>query len=109
MLHAIPVPALALAGLALVPGAAQAQTAATDSDLPHVMVRYDDLNLATGKGRHLLEYRLRHAAAEACGRPDRQAPMPYDFESMHCYDKALASAHTDLAAVISHARMASRQ
>jgi UrcA family protein len=37
---------------------------------PQVMVRYDDLDLATRKGRTSLYHRLRHAATKVCPNAD---------------------------------------
>ena len=102
-------PSLALAGLVLVPALGLAAPAFADTDAPQIAVRYDDLNLATAKGRHLLDYRLRHSAAVVCGRSDGDRPLPSDFGARHCYDEALNHAHEQLAAVMGHARMASRQ
>jgi UrcA family protein len=98
------------ASLALVPvlvlAAAPAFAETTDPDVHHMTVRYDDLDLSTAKGRHLLDYRLRHSAAEVCGHEDGQKPRPEEMEGMRCYDKALTSARMAMAGVISHAQMA---
>jgi UrcA family protein len=98
------------ASLALVPvfvlAAAPAFAETTDPDVHHMAVRYDDLDLSTAKGRHLLDSRLRHSAAEVCGHEDGQQPRPEDMEGMHCYDKALTNARMAMAGVINHAQMA---
>ena len=48
--------------------ASHAQVAATDIDVPSVVVKYDDLNLATKEGSRVLYNRLESAAERVCPR-----------------------------------------
>jgi UrcA family protein len=59
------VAALIVAGFA----AASASTSARAADSRPIAVSYADLDLATAKGRAILDRRLLHAARAACGTP----------------------------------------
>jgi len=52
------------------------------------IVRYDDLNLASARGRERLEIRLRHAAESVCGTASARA-LNEMRTTVHCRKQAL--------------------
>jgi UrcA family protein len=77
--------ATALAGTAI------AARAAPTDDRPQAVVRYDDLNLASDAGTHVLLRRLRQAAHRVCDIPGTRE-MTLLIASRSCYQQALQSA-----------------
>jgi UrcA family protein len=57
-----------------------------------VLVVYDDLNLASAKGRAVLDQRIERAAVKICGRADGRSAM--DRAIAACQRETLAAAKT---------------
>lgn len=70
-------------------------------------VHYADLDPATPKGKARLEARLRAAASAVCGASYGAQPVGEAMEARRCYNKALQSAHRQMAD-IGNARLVSR-
>jgi UrcA family protein len=104
MQHAFAWRTAVLAGLALIPALtltatpALAQSTNSDVVVTRLDVHYHDLDLATAKGRARLEARLRRASAQVCGLADGTGLWRGDDAGQDCYNRALAQAHTALAA-----------
>ena len=71
---------------------AGAQRVDTPMNYPSVVVRYADLNLATGEGTRVLYARLSSAASRACGGQPGMRELRRQQNYRACYDKAMAKA-----------------
>ena len=60
-------------------------------------VRYDDLDVGTGYGAHVLKARIEHAAREACDQLDRDYPDAADRDGRDCYSDAVRDGLHDAA------------
>ena len=87
---------VALAGFT-VPAAAE-----DESDKRTVIVRYDDLNLSSVKGRERLTIRVKNAVRLVCeSRPHYRRSLRERVVSDRCEDTALADADVKLASLFS--------
>lgn len=66
-------------------------------------VRYDDLNLRTGRGAHALRMRVRDAAQDTCTRIAEAYPVQQAFGT-NCYKTALENGELRADAAIRDAR-----
>lgn len=71
------------------------------------LVHYDDLDLASAKGRAILAARLRHAARAVCDTSYGVHPLIEVMEARRCYRSALQSAQREVAS-LSNPRIVSR-
>ncbi len=60
-------------------------------------VRYDDLDVDTGYGAHVLKVRIERAARDACDQLDRDYPYTADSDSHDCYSAAVRDGLHDAA------------
>lgn len=60
-------------------------------------VRYDDLDVDTGYGAHLLKARIERAARDACDQLDRDYPDAADGDGHDCYSDAVRDGLHDAA------------
>lgn len=60
-------------------------------------VRYDDLDLDTGYGAHVLKARIERAARDACDQLDRDYPYAADGDGHDCYGDAVRDGLHDAA------------
>jgi UrcA family protein len=78
----------------------------TDVEQTRVVVRYDDLNVATPAGRAMLQHRVERAVEEVCGAmPTGPDMMEASIQRQACTRQAMAGA---VAQMPSDVRMASR-
>jgi UrcA family protein len=76
---------------------------AADADSQTRLVRYHDLDLNTGAGEAKLRLRIANAATAICGAAN--GPSVEDHSRFHaCRDNAIASASSQMNAVIASAR-----
>lgn len=90
------IPAIALvAGLSVVPAAAQPLL--IEGELPPtvVMVGYSDLNLASAGGRSALTARVRGAAKRLC-LGNGPAPLRIKMDGVRCFTEAISGANTQI-------------
>jgi len=107
LVRAALVPALVLCA-----APAFAQTPANPADDPtihHMTVSFADLDLATAKGRTVLERRLRRSASAVCNYDLSENAHLASAEERACYTTAMAHARGSMAAAITKTRMASSQ
>lgn len=71
------------------------------------LVHYDDLDLASAKGRAILAARLRHAARAVCDTSYGVHPLIEVMEARRCYRSALQSAQREVAS-LNNPRIVSR-
>jgi UrcA family protein len=76
-----------VAASGLVAFADPANASAPENDIPHVVVRIDDLNLGSAAGRSTAQRRIRNAADQVCASDGN--PMS---ASSRCRDKAIEGA-----------------
>jgi UrcA family protein len=89
-----------------VPAVAMAAPVRTDVEQTRVVVRYDDLNVASPAGRAMLQHRVKRAVEDVCGvMPTGPDMMEASIQREACVSKAMAGA---VAQIPSDVRMAAR-
>ncbi len=86
--------------LAIIAAPAHAQSAPGPTVVNHATVHYGDLDLASPAGRHRLEARLEASADRVCHSNDGDRTLAAYQASRDCYKKAMAGAHTAIAAIL---------
>ena len=84
-----------LAGCALVGSLGVAQATTPSDDVPTIVVKYDDLNLATEAGARTLYRRLSTAAHEVCPFEDSKSLREIAYNNT-CRAEAIARAVHDI-------------
>ena len=84
---------LALSALAL--------TVSAGASAKDLVIKYDDLNLASAKGQQALERRIDNAARTYCGADSRQTGTRIMSAATHeCVKSARAAAHEQMAVLV---------
>ncbi|MCW5647297.1 MAG: UrcA family protein [Sphingopyxis sp.] len=94
---------LILIGASSVAGATLAVPAVAEEgdDRRSVVVRYDDLNLASGEGRERLNTRVRVAVQQVCNsRPSSRPTLKERSRSQKCEAQTMAEADVKLAGLL---------
>jgi UrcA family protein len=89
---------LAIAALATAMTGAAAHAQPSNPDVKTAVVRYDDLNLATARGRAVLDARIAQAAVNVCDATGSTRDLASHFAQQACVKSAISDSKMAIAA-----------